>query len=156
MLKEIMGTLCVAFLAIAVLTPGNSTLAGEAVAKTVAKRIVLHVDENDKAKMNLALNNAANVYKYYKDKGEKTEIRIIAYGPGLNMLRADKSPVKDRIEHMALAQEGLTFAACGNTLKKMTKAEGKKPPIVAEATMVPSGVVELVELQAKGWTYIKP
>lgn len=72
------------------------------------------------------------------------------------MLREDTSPVKDRISRMALAQDGLTFAACGNTHRVMTKKEGKKPKIVEEAKMVPSGVVELMELQMKGWTYVKP
>lgn len=120
------------------------------------KHVAIHVNENSKAKMNLALNNAANIHKYYKSRGEKVEIRIVTYGPGLHMLRADTSPVKERISSMSMAQDGLTFAACGNTHRGMTRKEGKPPPIVGEAKMVPSGVVELMELQLKGWTYVKP
>ena len=120
------------------------------------RKVAIHVNDNDPKRMNLALNNAANIYKYYKSKGQEIEVRVVAYGPGLHMLREDTSPVKARIAQMALAQDGLTFAACGNTHKKMTKKEGKKPPIISEAKMVPSGVVELMELQTHGWTYIKP
>lgn len=123
---------------------------------TEVRKVALHVNDNDKKRMNLALNNAENVYKYYKSKGKKVMIRVVAYGPGLHMFRADTSPVKERIARMALALDGLSFAACGNTLRKMTKKEGKKPPIVSEAKMVPSGVIELIELQRQGWSYVKP
>ena len=50
---------------------------------------------------NLAINNANNVEQYYKDLGEKVQIEIVTFGPGLHMLRADTSPVKERIEAMA-------------------------------------------------------
>jgi intracellular sulfur oxidation DsrE/DsrF family protein len=106
--------------------------------------------------MNLALNNAENVIKYYKSKGQEVEIRIVAYGPGLHMFRSDTSPVKARIERMSLALDNITFAACGNTKAKMMKKSGKPVPIISEAKMVVSGVVELVELQRQGWAYIKP
>jgi len=106
--------------------------------------------------MNLALNNAENVMKYYKEKGRKVEVRIVAYGPGLNMYREDTSPVKDRIERMSLQYETMSFAACGNTRRKMSEKAGKPIPIISEAKMVPSGVVELIELQYKGWAYVRP
>jgi intracellular sulfur oxidation DsrE/DsrF family protein len=38
----------------------------------------------------------------------------------------------------------------------MEKAEGKEVPILSEATLVPSGVVRLMELQEKGWSYLRP
>lgn len=118
--------------------------------------LAIHVDDNDKGKMNMALNNAANVTKYYEAKGEKVEIEIVAYGPGLHMYRADTSPVKTRIAAMSLEHENLKFSACGNTMKGMTKKEGKKPVLIGEATVVPSGVVRLMELQEQGWTYVRP
>src|SRR5690348_4761648 len=46
-----------------------------------AHRLVLQVDTNDPAAMNLALNNAANVDQYYNDRGEPVEIEIITFGP---------------------------------------------------------------------------
>lgn len=118
--------------------------------------LAIHVDENDKGTMNIALNNAANVMKYYAAKGEKVEIEIVAYGPGLHMYRADTSPVRDRIAAMSLEYESLQFSACGNTLNGMAKKEGKMPELIGEATVVPSGVVRLMELQEEGWSYVRP
>ena len=56
---------------------------------TKPHRLLIHVDQNDPAVMNLALNNATNVIEYYRAKGEDVSVDIVAYGPGLHMLRAD-------------------------------------------------------------------
>lgn len=119
-------------------------------------RIAFHVDENDPARMNLVLNNASNLNKYYQDKGEEAEIEIVAYGPGLMMLHAKKSPVKDRIKSIAQNFDNVEFRACGNTMAKMKKKTGKPVPLVPEAKIVSSGVVQLVKRQEEGWSYIRP
>ncbi|GLR86545.1 DsrE family protein [Bradyrhizobium iriomotense] len=118
--------------------------------------LILQVNTNDPAAMNLALNNATNVAQYYKDAGEKVKIEVVTFGPGLNMLRDDTSPVKSRIEEMALSTPEVSFKACGNTQERMRKAESKDIPIVRQAEVVKSGVVRVMELQEKGWTYVKP
>ena len=119
-------------------------------------RLILQVNTNDPAAMNLALNNATNVTQHYKELGEKVKIELVTFGPGLHMLRDDTSPVKARIEQMALSTPEVSFKACGNTREKMQQAEHKDIPIVSQAQMVPSGVVRVMELQETGWTYVKP
>jgi intracellular sulfur oxidation DsrE/DsrF family protein len=121
-----------------------------------AHLLVLQVNTNDPAAMNLALNNATNVAQYYKDLGENVKIEVVTFGPGLHMLRDDTSPVKARIEEMALSRPEVSFKACGNTQERMHKAENKDIPIVAQAEVVKSGVVRVMELQEKGWSYVKP
>jgi uncharacterized protein len=139
-----------ALLAIALASPG---LCGEA-----KHRLAIHVDQNDPQVMNLALNNATNVIEYYRSKNEDVDVDIVTYGPGLHMLRADTSPVKDRLKRVQeLAFPGnVQFSACNNTKEGMEKTEGKEVPILSEATLVPSGVVRLMELQEKGWSYVRP
>ena len=119
-------------------------------------RLIIQVDTNDVAAMNLALNNAANVDQYYSDRGELVEIEIITFGPGLHMLREDTSPVKDRVKSLAENRPTVQFKACGNTQENMSKLEKKKVPLVAQASVVPSGVVRIVELQEQGWSYLRP
>jgi intracellular sulfur oxidation DsrE/DsrF family protein len=120
--------------------------------------IAIQVDQNDPQVMNLALGNANNVIDYYRAKNEEVDIDIVAYGPGLNMLRADTSPVQDRIKHLkSLVFPGkIQFSACNNTMKNMEKTEGHPIPILPDATVVPSGVVHLNELQEQGWSYVRP
>ena len=96
--------------------------------------------------------------EYYRAKNEDVDIDIIAYGPGLHMLRADTSPVKDRIKQLKdmVFPGKIQFSACNNTMQDMEKAEGHPIEIVSDATIVPSGVVHLNELQEQGWSYVRP
>jgi uncharacterized protein len=119
-------------------------------------KVAFQVNERDKQVMDLALNNAKNVADYYKGRGESVIIEIVAYGPGLHMLRADTSPVKDRIAPMALENPSITFIACGNTQANQSKAEGKPVTLLSEAKVTRSGVVHLMELQKQGYAYIRP
>lgn len=119
-------------------------------------RLVLQVNTNDPAMMNLALNNATNVEQHYKELGQKVEIEIVTFGPGLHMLRDDTSPVKDRIKAISEKSPAISFKACGNTQENMNKAESKVVPLVSQATLVKSGVVRVMELQEQGWTYVRP
>jgi intracellular sulfur oxidation DsrE/DsrF family protein len=124
--------------------------------KQAQHRLILQVNSNEPAMMNLALNNAMNVAEYYKGLGEKVSIEVITYGPGLHMLRNDTSPVKARIETIALSTPEISFKACGNTKENMSKAENKDIPIIPQANLVKSGVVRVMELQEQGWSYVKP
>jgi intracellular sulfur oxidation DsrE/DsrF family protein len=129
-----------------------------AVAWSQAKshKVAIHVDDSDPQRINLALNNVENIQKHYAAKGEKVEIEVVTYGPGLVMLRADTSPAKDRVAAMTLEYPGLRFSACENTRTGMSKREGKDVPLVKEAKSVPSGVIRLIELQEQGWSYLRP
>ena len=146
--------------AVANSTKGNKPEVAGAHAALIAKphRIVIQVDQNDPAIMNLALNNATNVIDYYRAKGQDVHVDLVTYGPGLHMLRDDTSPVKDRIKQLKdyAFPSTVQFSACGNTKENMERQEGKPVNIVSNATLVPSGVVHLMELQEKGWSYIRP
>jgi uncharacterized protein len=119
-------------------------------------RVAIHVDQNDPAVMNLALNNSMNIHEYYQERGEPVEIEIVAYSQGLHMFRDDTSPVKEKIAELRAKVARTTFSACGNTKRNMEKAEGKPVPIISLARVVPSGVVRLIELQEEGFSYVKP
>ena len=121
-------------------------------------RVAIQVNQNDPAVMNLALNNATNIMEQYKAKGEIVQIEVVTYGPGLHMLRADTSPVKDRIKQIVDASfpSGIKFSACNNTKEGMEKREGHAISIIPESELVPSGAVRLIELQEDGWSYLKP
>ena len=119
-------------------------------------RLATHVDENDVKKMKMALNNAKNVTKYYLSKGEKVAIEIVAYGPGLHILRANTSPVRQDIAAMGMEYDNVSFTACGNTQDTKKKKEKKAIPLISEAKRVTAGVVRLMELQEQGWSYVKP
>ena len=118
-------------------------------------KVVIHVDQNNPKVMNMALNNVRATVGYYKKAGEKVEIEVVAYGPGLHMMRADTSPVAARIATMAM-NPNIKFSGCGNTHRMMSKKAGKKVVLLDEAKLVPSGVVRLIQLQEAGYSYVRP
>lgn len=143
-----------------VLMSGAATAATKnpATSAKTTHRLLIQVNQNDPEIMNLALNNATNVIEYYRARGEQANIDIVAFGPGLHMLRSDTSPVRERIKGMkAMAFPGtLRFSACSVTKKGMESREGKPIAMLPEASTVPSGVVHLMEQQEKGWNYVRP
>ena len=109
---------------------------------------VIQVSDNDPAKWNLALNNAQNMQQALGK--DKVTIEIVAYGPGLNMLKAD-SKVAARLN--AALDSNVELAACATTMKKMKVS---KADLVGGATVVPGGVIEIMKRQSEGWSYIRP
>jgi intracellular sulfur oxidation DsrE/DsrF family protein len=118
--------------------------------------LAVQVNVNDPAAMNLALNNVSNVIEYYRSRLEEVQVEVVAYGPGLHMFRDDTSPVKERIKAISQSTGNVAFMACGNTQQNMQKAESKEIPLISQAKITESGVVRLMELQEKGWSYIRP
>ena len=131
-------------------------VAGSAWAEGKTHYLAIQVNQNDPKVMNMALNNAQNVASYYASQGDDVVIEVVAYGPGLNMYVPGKSPVEARISAMSLEMDNLSFAACGNTHRKMSEKAGKDVALISEATMVTSGVVRLMELQEDGYAYVRP
>jgi uncharacterized protein len=145
MLRYICAAICCLALVLS-----SAAMAGE------THKLALQVSDNDPEKMTAALNVAANVSKHFASKGDDVEIQIVAFNAGLHMLRADTSPVKDRLQNFASGMQNVAFKACGNTLEAMGRKEGKPPLLVSNAEIVPAGVVTLMELSRKGWTIVRP
>jgi intracellular sulfur oxidation DsrE/DsrF family protein len=144
--------------ALLALTIGILTCNGTHAQSAKPHRIVIQVDQNDPDVMNLALNNAKNVLEGYRAKNEDVDVEVVAYGPGLHMLRDDTSPVKDRIKELTEVSfpSGITFSACNNTKQGMEKREGHPITIIPQAHLVPAGVVRIMELEEQGYSYVKP
>lgn len=132
------------------------TLIGSnAIAANKVHHVVYHMDQNNPKAMNLTLNNIQNMRNYYKKKGEEVTIELVANGPGILMFNED-SPVKARIETMALEASNLTFSGCAISAHKIGKKMGKELKMISEITSTPSGVVRISELQEEGYSYIRP
>jgi intracellular sulfur oxidation DsrE/DsrF family protein len=114
-------------------------------------KYVLHISDMDPSKQELILSNAQNVLDAYPP-GE-VEVEIVAYGPGLRLMFADNANAK-RLD--ALAQSGVKFSACGNTLKGMAKLMGEEPKLNPAAGVVPGGIIRIGELSKQGYIYVKP
>ena len=112
------------------------------------QRVVIQVSDNDPAKWGLALNNARNVQQ---DLGkENVQIEIVAYGPGLGMLKAE-SKVADRLA--GALDNSIGLIACENT---MTNTKVSRSQMYDGIAYVKAGVTHIMKRQQEGWAYIRP
>ena len=111
-------------------------------------RLIVQVSEADPKKWALALNNVKNVQT---DLGKaNVEIELVAYGPGIGMLKMD-SEVANRINE-AMA-DGVKVVACENT---MTNNKIAKDDMLPKISYVKAGVVEIMQKQQQGYAYLRP
>jgi len=109
---------------------------------------VFHISSGDGFAQKLVLNNAQNLANFYGP--DKVLIEVVAYGPGLRAMFKENE-YAPRIQRMA--DQGITFSACANTMQNMGRDETSLNKV---AKVVPGGVVRIMELQEAGWTYIRP
>lgn len=114
-------------------------------------KIVIQVSSNDEQTQQLALNNAVNLQKEYGPSN--IAIEVVAYGPGLSLLTSNSTQA-DRVQ--SLATQDITFSACANTMKGVTKKTGKEPKLIGGVKVVPAGVGRILELQEQGYAYLRP
>jgi uncharacterized protein len=119
-------------------------------------RLALQISDDDPEKMRAVLDVAANVSRHYSGAGEEIDIVVVAFNGGLNMLLADRSPVKTRVIGFAKSMPNVSFIACGNTLETLATKEGRRPPLIDGVTVVQAGVATLLDLAEKNWTIVRP
>lgn len=129
-------------------------LAGPVAAESMGDaqhKIVIQVSTDDARTQSIAMNNAVNLQKHYGM--DNVAVEIVAYGPGLSMLIAS-GPQSRRVSSLAL--QDITFSACGNTMARIEKKDGKAVVLTEGVQVVPAGVARIHELQQQGYSYIRP
>ena len=117
-------------------------------APAAKQRLVIQVSDAEPAKWKLALSNARNVQQ---DLGaDNVEIEIVAYGPGIDMLNADSEASPGVIQAMT---DGVKVVACENTMRNRKL---KREDMQGGIGYVGAGVVEIMQKQRQGWSYIRP
>ena len=111
-------------------------------------RLLIQVSDADPAKWNLALSNAKNVQAELGP--ENVQIEIIAYGPGLDMLKAE-SKVAGGLA--GALDDSVALIACENT---MTTTKVTKDDMYGGIAYVKAGVTHIMKRQREGWAYIRP
>ena len=129
-----------------------SSLQVSAAEKSFAEtKVVLQISDSDPFKQTLVLNVANNLIKHYGP--DQVDIEIVAFGPGLRLLFAENTNA-GRIQ--SLADNGVRFAACNNTVRGMSKILGEEPTLSKNAVRVSAGVVRIMDLNNQGYQLIKP
>ena len=123
---------------------GGNTLAQE--------HLVLQITEKDPVRQNLVLNVANNVLKA-RGGPDQIDVEVVAFGPGITLLFADNKQA-DRIK--SLAQQGVRFSACKNSIAGATRKMGHAPEMNPAAQPVDAGIARLLDLVNAGYVLVRP
>ncbi len=115
----------------------------------IITRVIFHIDEL--SKWNLTLLNTKNLLKELNN--EPFYIELLANSDAVSFYIQDSIEGKDYLLLKELAAKGVSFSVCNNSLQ----AKGIDPNSLPDFVhVVPSGVMELIKKQQKGYSYIKP
>jgi intracellular sulfur oxidation DsrE/DsrF family protein len=114
-------------------------------------KIVLQLSDNDSKRQALVISVAYNLLKFYDP--DKVAIEVVAFGPGIDLLRTDNGNRK-LVE--SLIAQGVRFDVCLNTVDTVERETGKRPEIIPGVTPVQVGVGQILLLTENGYTLVRP
>jgi len=113
-------------------------------------KIILHLDSGDRGRLGKVLDLADQVLA----RQPAARIQIVVNSYGLDLLRADVTPLASRIESMARRHANLSFVACGQTVARL-KRDGIKVELLPVAYTASSAINEIMTRMGQGWVYVK-
>jgi intracellular sulfur oxidation DsrE/DsrF family protein len=114
----------------------------------LAEKIVVQVSDGNSVTWNQALNVVANLREVY---GADTQIELVAFGQGINMLKFD-APVSSRVIE-AQKNLGAKVYACENSMAKNKLSRNDMAP---DVVYVRAGVEHIITRQREGWVNLRP
>ena len=109
--------------------------------------VLFHFDHDPQA-LDIAFSNIKNYLNAFD--GDKPAVVLVVNGPGVRLLDRDGEYAAKLNEVLGL---GVAVKVCNNALTHF----GIDPKrLCSGCKVVPAGVVEIVELQRKGFAYVKP
>jgi len=113
-------------------------------------KVVFHIDFDDEKRILMALGNFKNLLKEINE--ESSSLCLLANGSSVKLfLKYMAEDYADDI--LALAESGVKFYVCNNSLNKFDLNLEDMVPV---CEVVKAGVLKLIELQNDGYAYIKP
>ena len=117
------------------------------------RQFVFPITSENEDDISHVLSSASNVIKFYGQ--DKCEVAIVCYSRGIKAVLKksyffDKD-IQRRVR--SLMTYDVEFIACGNTMRTYNI---ERKELIEDVEVVTAGIVELIERQKSGWTYIRP
>jgi uncharacterized protein len=114
------------------------------------RKVVFHLDRVEEDRLTLALENIKNLFKEVSH--EQCRVSMVANGKAVKLFHKDIVG-KHAADMEDLHKLRVRFMACRNA---MAKNKIEKSDLLPVCEVVPAGILELIDLQAQGYAYIKP
>ncbi|MDF0520830.1 DsrE family protein [Bradyrhizobium yuanmingense] len=134
----------------AILTAGGTAAKED----RLAEGVVILIDSNEPYVMGHAISYSANLSKHFAERGARLLIEVVANGKGIDVFRADKTPLGEPLATLRQSLSNLTYSMCASSKAIAEAKEQVSIPLIPGAILVPFGIGRVVDLQLKGWAYI--
>jgi intracellular sulfur oxidation DsrE/DsrF family protein len=114
-------------------------------------KVVVHVNFAQTSHQRIGLKNVENILKTATAEGIKAEVEVVCHGEGIRLVEKARSELAAEV--VAMANQGVRFVACENTMRE--RSLGREDLLPSVAT-VPSGAFEIVIRQRGGYSYFVP
>ena len=115
--------------------------------KAKTHKIIFQMVSKDTADHNAMVRQLYNLQRL----APGTKLEVVCHGPGMNFIHKDKSLVLSDLKDL-VSKHKVDFVGCEFTMQQKNI---KREQLLDECRTVPGGILEIVEKQEKGWSYIK-
>lgn len=118
------------------------------------RHVLLHLTSSNPQQMELALNRVQELMGLFPR--DQLQVEVVTNAGGVNLLRANVSPYKARVEELMRKYPNLTFLACSNTVANLKRELGPgRVDLIPNTRVGPTAIHEIVTRLQEGWIYIK-
>lgn len=117
------------------------------IAQKKQHKIIFDISSSDTADHSTVIRQVNNILKQAPD----TKIEVVFHGKAVYALVKDKTTLNDKIDEL-VNKKNVVFAACNNSLIRLNISKNE---LLSSVIVVPVAMLELMDKQEKGWSYIK-
>ena len=119
-----------------------------------SEKIIVHISQSDPKQFAIALTYAEKFLAEHESSNH--QIDVVAHADGIDLMRADVSPLKEQIISLIDKYDNVHFIACAGAIKMFTQKNGVAPQIIKGVGTDYTAFDHIVgRLQTGGWQYIK-
>jgi len=109
--------------------------------------IVFDFTKSDTASFSMIVRQTKNIMSITGN----SQLEVVCYGPGLDLLVSSKTTVQKEIEELQ-SKFNVKFVACEFTMKRRGI---DKSQLITQVLTVPAAVLEISSREQEGWSYVK-
>jgi len=117
--------------------------------------LMLHVSTANPVRLNIVLDEAESLLKEYAAASKKLELEILTNSEGLALVTNSGKEYNHRLQKLQQKYQNLVVMACGQTLKRFKRLNGKPADLLPDTNVVTSAISQIVKRQKQGWSYIR-
>jgi len=117
-------------------------------------RVLVHVSSGEPAALGTALDEVEDLLRSARAARRGIKVEIVANSAGLDLLRADASPLAARLAALRGEFPALGLVACGQTLERR-RALGRQVTLLPGTAVAPSALDQVIKRLRDGWVYVR-